>query len=128
MHSWLNILNSMPMFNNNRTEVEGVNFRQFMRTLARFRPIKTKETSELNSREEKLRCTCILWWTIFSECIPFGGIFYSTVLMFTKYMLVEWKFIVNFYSNFISIFIVTQAPIYLLIICNKIFAVLLITP
>lgn len=37
------------------TEVEGVNFRQFMRTLARFRPIKSKETSDLNSREEKLK-------------------------------------------------------------------------
>ncbi|XP_014786994.1 calcineurin B homologous protein 1 [Octopus bimaculoides] len=35
---------------------ETVNFRQFMRVLARFRPTKTKlERNKLNSREEKLR-------------------------------------------------------------------------
>lgn len=37
---------------------DGVNFKQFMRTLARFRPIKDKgdKKTVLNSREEKLRC------------------------------------------------------------------------
>jgi len=34
---------------------DGVNFRQFMRTLSRFRPIKEKKCNELNNREEKLR-------------------------------------------------------------------------
>jgi len=33
---------------------DGVNFRQFLRTLARFRPVKDK-FSKINSREEKLR-------------------------------------------------------------------------
>jgi len=33
----------------------GVNFKQFMTTLARFRPIKNKSSDELNSREEKLK-------------------------------------------------------------------------
>ncbi|XP_013414584.1 calcineurin B homologous protein 1 [Lingula anatina] len=34
---------------------DSVNFRQFMRTLARFRPIKTNRLNELNSRDEKLK-------------------------------------------------------------------------
>jgi len=34
---------------------ETVNFRQFMKTLARFRPVKVKGKNELNSRVEKLR-------------------------------------------------------------------------
>jgi len=39
---------------------DGVNFKQFMKTLARFRPVKGKEdrtskAAKLNSREEKLR-------------------------------------------------------------------------
>lgn len=34
---------------------DGVNFRQFMRTLARFRPIKETKDNELNSRDAKLR-------------------------------------------------------------------------
>lgn len=34
---------------------ESVNFRQFMRVLARFRPIKKKGAEGINSREEKLR-------------------------------------------------------------------------
>lgn len=38
---------------------DGVNFRQFMQTLSRFRPIKEKESEEnkaiVNSRDEKLR-------------------------------------------------------------------------
>jgi len=33
---------------------DGVNFRQFMRTLAKFRPIKENKPNELNSREKKL--------------------------------------------------------------------------
>lgn len=33
-----------------------VNFRQFMKVLAHFRPIKTSCANELNSREEKLKC------------------------------------------------------------------------
>lgn len=34
---------------------ERINFRQFMRVLARFRPIKKSRENKLNSREEKLR-------------------------------------------------------------------------
>jgi len=34
---------------------ETVNFRQFMRTLARFRPIKPKGKNDLNNRQEKLK-------------------------------------------------------------------------
>jgi len=34
---------------------DGVNFRQFMRTLSRFRPIKEKKCNDLNNREEKLK-------------------------------------------------------------------------
>lgn len=34
---------------------DGVNFRQFIRTLARFRPVKSKEEDALNSRQEKLK-------------------------------------------------------------------------
>lgn len=33
-----------------------VNFRQFMRVLAHFRPIKKSSLNKLNSREEKLKC------------------------------------------------------------------------
>lgn len=33
-----------------------VNFRQFMKVLAHFRPIKDKKESKLNSREDKLKC------------------------------------------------------------------------
>lgn len=33
-----------------------VNFRQFMRVLARFRPIKRTKPCPLNSREDKLKC------------------------------------------------------------------------
>lgn len=33
-----------------------VNFRQFMRVLAHFRPIKKNKENRLNSREEKLKC------------------------------------------------------------------------
>lgn len=36
-----------------------VNFKQFMRVLARFRPIKKNKENKLNSREEKLRCELI---------------------------------------------------------------------
>jgi len=36
-------------------ETEGCNFRQFVRILARFRPIKVNKDNQLNSREEKLR-------------------------------------------------------------------------
>jgi len=35
---------------------DGVNFRQFMRTLAKFRPIKEHQANQLNSREAKLKC------------------------------------------------------------------------
>ena len=34
---------------------ERINFRQFMRVLARFRPIKKSRDNKLNNREEKLR-------------------------------------------------------------------------
>jgi len=34
---------------------ERINFRQFMRVLARFRPIKKSRENKLNNREEKLR-------------------------------------------------------------------------
>ncbi|KAK2190390.1 hypothetical protein NP493_82g03002 [Ridgeia piscesae] len=34
---------------------DGVNFRQFMRTLAKFRPIKEHQANQLNSREAKLK-------------------------------------------------------------------------
>ncbi|CAG0883049.1 unnamed protein product [Cyprideis torosa] len=37
------------------SEDDRVNFRQFMRVLARFRPIKKNRNNILNSREEKLR-------------------------------------------------------------------------
>lgn len=37
-----------------------VNFRQFMQVLAHFRPIKLNSENRLNSREEKLRCECII--------------------------------------------------------------------
>lgn len=45
-------------FDMRRENEDTVNFRQFMRTLAHFRPFKkSKDTPEaLNSREEKLRC------------------------------------------------------------------------
>lgn len=33
-----------------------VNFRQFMKVLAHFRPIRNKSTNKYNSREEKLKC------------------------------------------------------------------------
>lgn len=33
-----------------------INFRQFMRVLSRFRPVKANKENKLNSREEKLRC------------------------------------------------------------------------
>lgn len=33
-----------------------INFRQFMRVLSRFRPVKKNKENKLNSREEKLRC------------------------------------------------------------------------
>lgn len=36
-----------------------VNFRQFMKVLAHFRPIKDKKESKLNSREDKLKCKYI---------------------------------------------------------------------
>ena len=40
---------------------ETVNFKQFMRVLARFRPTKTNvNKNKLNTREEKLKCKCIL--------------------------------------------------------------------
>uniref|UniRef100_X1Z2A7 EF-hand domain-containing protein n=1 Tax=Capitella teleta TaxID=283909 RepID=X1Z2A7_CAPTE len=35
---------------------DGVNFREFMRTLASFRPIQEKKTNDLNNREAKLKC------------------------------------------------------------------------
>lgn len=35
-----------------------VNFRQFMKVLAHFRPIKKSSLNKLNSREEKLKCEC----------------------------------------------------------------------
>ncbi|KAI0231611.1 Calcineurin B homologous protein 1 [Lamellibrachia satsuma] len=34
---------------------DSVNFRQFMRTLAKFRPIKENQVNQLNSREAKLK-------------------------------------------------------------------------
>lgn len=37
------------------TSDERINFRQFMRVLARFRPIKKNRDNKLNNREEKLR-------------------------------------------------------------------------
>jgi calcineurin B family protein 1 len=39
----------------NPDQSETVNFRQFMRVLARFRPVKAKGANELNSRLEKLK-------------------------------------------------------------------------
>lgn len=35
-----------------------VNFRQFMKVLAHFRPIRTSTVNKLNNREEKLKCKC----------------------------------------------------------------------
>jgi len=35
-----------------------VNFLQFMRVLAHFRPIKKGRDNKLNSREQKLKCEC----------------------------------------------------------------------
>lgn len=37
-----------------------VNFRQFMKVLAHFRPIRDKKESKLNSREDKLKCKNII--------------------------------------------------------------------
>lgn len=41
--------------NPDQTTSETVNFRQFVNTLARFRPVKTKGNNELNSRLQKLK-------------------------------------------------------------------------
>lgn len=38
------------------SEDDHVNFRQFVRVLAHFRPIKRTQDNKLNAREEKLRC------------------------------------------------------------------------
>jgi calcineurin B family protein 1 len=43
------------MMRENPDQLETVNFRQFMRVLARFRPVKAKGANELNSRLEKLK-------------------------------------------------------------------------
>ena len=42
------------VFSNDNSEV---NFKEFMKTLARFRPVKENKTNELNCRDEKLKCT-----------------------------------------------------------------------
>lgn len=38
------------------SENEGVNFKEFVRTLAYFRPIKKKTENPLNTRQHKLEC------------------------------------------------------------------------
>lgn len=47
--------NIIRAFFNEENEGDGVNFRQFVRILARFRPVKPNDPQSLNSREEKLR-------------------------------------------------------------------------
>lgn len=39
-----------------------VNFRQFMKVLAHFRPIKRNKTNRLNNRDEKIRCNYIFFY------------------------------------------------------------------
>lgn len=38
------------------TNDDRVNFRQFMKVLAHFRPIKKTKSNKLNNRDEKLKC------------------------------------------------------------------------
>lgn len=38
-------------------QLERLGFRQFVRVLAHFRPVKKNRPTKLNSREQKLRCT-----------------------------------------------------------------------
>ena len=47
----------MHFFGFSYSKEETVNFKQFMRVLARFRPTKTNvNKNKLNTREEKLKC------------------------------------------------------------------------
>ena len=47
----------MHFFGFSFSKEETVNFKQFMRVLARFRPTKTNvNKNKLNTREEKLKC------------------------------------------------------------------------
>lgn len=56
------------------THDDRVNFRQFMKVLAHFRPIKKTKTNKLNNRDEKLKCKYIfkliyLRWSMDSRLV-----------------------------------------------------------
>ncbi len=53
-----------------------INFREFIRVLAHFRPINKNKPNTLNGRDEKLKCECVSWVNLASLMMEM-----STVLL-----------------------------------------------
>ena len=51
---------------------ETCNFRQFVKTLAHFRPIDSSKENPLNTREKKLKCKFVCIMILNFCCVNFG--------------------------------------------------------